>query len=67
MSYWMCMECDYVFEAGTPGEECPSCHAKCVFADVTCYIPDCGGPEHLDTQLVAQRSREFKKSMGASP
>ena len=44
MSWWICSECDYVFEAEAPPETCPECHSKCVFSDVTCYIPECGGP-----------------------
>jgi rubredoxin len=61
MNYWMCDECDYVFEAETPPDTCPSCHAKCTFSNVTCYIPECGGPDHLDMRLVAQRAAESKK------
>lgn len=65
MNYWMCAECNYVFAAESTSEECPNCHQKCTFTDVTCYIPECGGPDHLDTRLIAQRARqkakEFKK------
>ncbi|MFC1926078.1 hypothetical protein ACFLW2_05225 [Chloroflexota bacterium] len=61
MSYWMCSECNYAFDAETPPEACPSCHEKCAFSDVTCYIPECGGPGNLDTRLVAQRASEAKK------
>ena len=31
-------------EKGTP-ETCPSCKEPCTFTDVTCYTPECGGPE----------------------
>ena len=61
MSWWICGECDYVFEAEVPPETCPECHSKCVYSDVTCYIPECGGPGHLDTKLVALKAREAKK------
>jgi rubredoxin len=61
MNYWMCDDCDYVFEAEVPPDTCPSCHAKCTFNNVTCYIPECGGPDHLDMRLVAQRAAEAKK------
>lgn len=56
----MCSDCDYVFEAETPPEACPNCSHKCVFQDVTCYIPECGGPGNLDKRLVAQKARQSK-------
>ena len=61
MNYWMCSECNSVFEAETPPEVCPDCHSKCTFTNVTCYIPECGGPDYLDSRLVAQRVMESKK------
>ncbi len=45
---WKCTECGYTFQAQTPPEECPSCHEKCDFVDVTCYTPDCSGPGQDD-------------------
>ena len=66
MNYWMCNECNYVFEAETPPEACPGCHGKCTFSNVTCYIPECGGPDHLDQRLVAQRVRESGKGIKRS-
>lgn len=63
MNYWMCSECNYTFKAETPPEACPDCHAKCVFSDVTCYIPECGGPERIDPRLVAQRVMESKEKV----
>jgi len=64
MNYWICSECNYVCEAEKPPQLCPICHEKCAFADVTCYVPECGGPGHVDTRLVAQRVRESRKSTG---
>ncbi len=61
VNYWMCSECNYVFKAETPPDICPSCHVKCTFINATCYIPECGGPDHYDPRLVAQRVREAKK------
>jgi rubredoxin len=61
VSWWICSECDYVFEAEKPYDTCPQCHKKCVFSDVTCYIPECGGPGLLDAKLVAQKVRKSKK------
>ena len=29
-------------KAEKPPEKCPSCKEKCIFQNVTCYIPDCG-------------------------
>jgi len=63
MNHWMCDECNYVFEAETPPDACPGCHAKCTFMNVSCYIPDCGGPDHYDPKLVAQYARESKKRL----
>ncbi len=63
MNHWMCNECNYVFEAETPPDTCPSCRAKCTFMNVSCYIPECGGPGHYDPKLVAQRAKESKKRL----
>jgi rubredoxin len=60
MNYWMCNECNYVFKAETPPETCPGCHAKCTFMNVSCYIPECGGPGRYDPKLVARRAQESK-------
>ena len=42
MTSWKCQECGYTLEADTPPEVCPACGKKCLFNDVTCYIPECG-------------------------
>ena len=60
-SWWICSECDYVLQAGTPPLECPQCKKKCIFSDVTCYIPECGGPNNPDARLVALKISEDKK------
>ena len=47
MSTWKCSLCGYTLEKDlkvAPPEVCPSCKEKCEFLDVTCYIPECGGP-----------------------
>ena len=41
---WKCSECGFVLEAEAPPEQCPECEKKCAFINITCYIPDCGGP-----------------------
>jgi rubredoxin len=61
MSWWICSECNYVFETDTPPDACPDCHEKCTWSNVTCYIPECGGPEKLDRRLVIEKIRESKK------
>ncbi|MDY6930737.1 MAG: hypothetical protein SVJ22_02325 [Halobacteriota archaeon] len=51
MTHWKCSECGYTFQADAPPENCPSCKEACSFIDATCYIPDCGGPEHNDPRM----------------
>lgn len=60
MNYFMCDECHYIFQSQVPPDECPSCHKKCTFSNVTCYIPECGGPENLDIELVSKKIKESK-------
>jgi len=55
MTYWMCEKCSFVIEAPKPPDPCPSCNVKCVFSDVTCYTPECGGQGSLDSRLGAER------------
>lgn len=44
--WWKCTLCGYLFRAPVPPPEtCPNCKETCTFIDVTCYTPDCGGPE----------------------
>ena len=61
-NWWMCSECEYIFETGELPETCPSCQKKCAFVNVTCYIPECGGPDNIDVRLVAARSKADGKS-----
>ncbi len=61
MSFWMCEDCDYIYEAETPEERCPECEGECDFFNVTCYIPECGGPGHIDERLVLDVMRGLKK------
>ena len=44
MTVWKCNKCNHTLSAAKPPEICPSCKEKCLFLDVTCYIPECGGP-----------------------
>jgi rubredoxin len=62
MNWWICSECNYILKAENPPTSCPQCHKICQFSDVTCYIPECGGPNNLDSRLVALKANEAKKS-----
>lgn len=63
MTQWKCSNCGYTFGSPSVPEQCPSCKEKCSFADVSCYIPECGGPEsgNLDPRLLNPESG-LKKS-----
>ncbi len=61
-SWWICSDCDYVIQAEMPPKICPQCHQPCLFSDVTCYVPECGGQANLDVRLVAARHAEAGKS-----
>ena len=60
MVQWKCNQCNYILKADKPPETCPSCKQECAFIDVTCYTPDCGGPDsgNVDPQLVGGRKPE---------
>jgi len=58
MSKWMCSECQYMVDEEAPPERCPSCEKACVFTDVTCYIPECGGEKNIDPRLVEQARKD---------
>ncbi|MBN2402970.1 MAG: hypothetical protein JXN64_11290 [Spirochaetes bacterium] len=50
-TYWKCEECGYTLTASAPPEICPACNKKCIFKNVTCYTPECGGPGNIDGRL----------------
>jgi len=54
---WSCSNCGYVVKEERSPEECPSCHQKCEFRDVSCYVPECGGPTsgNVDPRLVGKK------------
>jgi rubredoxin len=66
MSWWICSECNYVLEAEIPPKSCPECKKECLFNDVTCYIPECGGPNNLDSRLVALKAAAAKAPRSAA-
>ena len=51
LTYWKCANCGYLITTETPPDACPECEQKCEFKNVTCYIPECGGPGHIDPRL----------------
>jgi len=54
MTQWKCSDCGYTFPASQVPTQCPSCKEKCTFSDVSCYTPECGGPEsgNVDPRLL---------------
>jgi rubrerythrin len=50
-TFWKCDNCGYTLTASTPPEICPSCNQKCLFKNITCYTPECGGPGNIDSKL----------------
>ena len=49
--FWKCGKCGNTLQAPNPPEICPSCKEKCLFKDVSCYTPECGGPGHIDPRM----------------
>jgi len=60
MSVWKCNTCGNTINVEIPPEICPSCKNKCEFVNVTCYTPDCGGPEtgNIDERLFTTPKTE---------
>jgi len=58
MTTWKCNRCGNTVNADTPPELCPSCKKECEYVDVTCYIPECGGPGsgNINTQVFKESS-----------
>ncbi len=61
MTQWKCSNCSYTFGAETVPEQCPSCKQACTFSDVTCYIPDCGGPGNIDPRLMGKKDKTINE------
>jgi len=57
---WKCNQCGYILAAEEPPKKCPTCQKDCTFIDVTCYIPECGGPEsgNIDSRLAQDQKTE---------
>ena len=58
MAKWMCSLCGYQIDNEKPLSHCPSCDKDCMFVDVTCYIPDCGGEDNVNSQVVDAMRRQ---------
>jgi rubredoxin len=44
MTTWKCTNCGNTVSSDVPPETCASCGEHCEQVDVTCYVPECGGP-----------------------
>ena len=51
MPFWKCAKCGFLITASIPPDVCPECGEKCDFINVTCYVPDCGGPDNIDPRM----------------
>ena len=51
MTYWKCEKCGYLITAAAPPDVCLGCGEKCAYINVTCYSPECGGPDQFDRRL----------------
>lgn len=62
MPVWKCNNCGNTIETTPPPEICPSCKEKCEFVDVSCYIPECGGPDsgNINEQVFSESSKAEK-------
>jgi len=62
MEVWKCNNCGNTITVNAPPETCPSCKTKCEFVNVSCYIPDCGGPDsgNVDENLFRKSYKEPK-------
>jgi ABC-type ATPase with predicted acetyltransferase domain len=59
MTIWKCNKCGNTIEKDIPPDSCPSCKQKCEYVDVTCYIPECGGPAsgNINSQVFGESSK----------
>ena len=63
MPIFKCNNCGNTVDVPSPPDTCPSCKEKCEFIDVTCYIPECGGPEsgNVNPQVFQESFKGEKK------
>lgn len=55
MTKMMCTMCKYTIETETPPGRCPSCGNACTFVDATCYTPECGFDDNINTDIYKNR------------
>lgn len=67
MTHWMCNRCGYYLKSPEPPNTCPSCSQTCVFMDVTCYRPECGGERNMDPLLVGATLGTLKQPKAKQP
>ena len=62
MTVWKCNGCGNTLHTETPPDVCPSCKHKCEFLNVSCYTPDCGGPDsgNIDPVVFTESSKGEK-------
>ena len=62
MTTWKCSKCGNTLSKDVPPETCPSCGEKCEYVDVTCYIPECGGPDsgNVNAQVFKEGGKPVK-------
>ncbi len=49
--HWKCSNCGFTLQEARAPETCPMCQQQCEFKDVSCYLPECGGPDKMDPRL----------------
>ena len=64
MPHWMCTTCGYYLQGPAAPERCPSCSRICIFNDITCRRPDCGGEQNIDPSLVGKTLNILKEAPG---
>ncbi len=63
MAIFKCNNCGNTIDVMTPPDICPSCKQKCEFVDVSCYIPECGGPDskNINPQVYQESYKSDKE------
>jgi len=52
LTWWKCGKCKFLITAAAPPDVCPECGEKFAFVNVTCYTPECGGPDNYNPKLM---------------
>ena len=64
VTIWKCNKCGNTIEATVYPDTCPSCKEKCEYVDVTCYLPECGGPTsgNVNPQVFKESSKADERN-----